>query len=258
VNVTYADINNSALLIEIARRKQNYLPDLSFGTHFFQDLVEASIRYIPLYPDDPGIRFHEAFLLGSENILPELLPDAVRLASTIRVIDVPRSTGGLILRVLTNADDEEGVGFLASPSVAPDRSGEVVTIEPEAARAQSAEHWRWRQQFAELLAGEMEAERFGVKGIYLFGSTKNATAGPASDIDLIVHFAGTPGQRRELEMWLDGWSRCLAEMNFLRTGHRTAGLLDVHIVTDEDLARRDSYAVKIGAITDPARRLWTH
>jgi len=42
------------VLIEIARKKGNYVPDLSFGTHFFQDLVEASIRYIPLYPDDEG------------------------------------------------------------------------------------------------------------------------------------------------------------------------------------------------------------
>ena len=59
VPVTYSDINNSAMLIEVARQKGNYLPDLSFGTHFFQDLVEASIRYLPLYPDDPEIAFQE-------------------------------------------------------------------------------------------------------------------------------------------------------------------------------------------------------
>ena len=41
VSVTYADINNTAVLIEIARQEGNYVPDLSFGTHFFQDLVEA-------------------------------------------------------------------------------------------------------------------------------------------------------------------------------------------------------------------------
>jgi hypothetical protein len=38
------------MLIEIARRTGSYVPDLSFGTHFFQDLVEAQIRYLPLYP----------------------------------------------------------------------------------------------------------------------------------------------------------------------------------------------------------------
>ena len=39
VPVTYSDINNTAVLVEIARKRGNYLPDLSFGTHFFQDLV---------------------------------------------------------------------------------------------------------------------------------------------------------------------------------------------------------------------------
>ena len=62
VSVTYSEINNTAALIEIARKKGNYSPDLSFGTHFFQDLVEGQIRYLPLFPDDEGIIFNERFL----------------------------------------------------------------------------------------------------------------------------------------------------------------------------------------------------
>jgi len=74
VQVRYSGINNTAALIEVARRKSGYMPELSFGTHFFQDLVEADIRYLPLYPDDAGIIFNERFLTGSENMLPQLLP----------------------------------------------------------------------------------------------------------------------------------------------------------------------------------------
>ena len=70
-----------------------------------------------------------------------------------------------------------------------------------------------------------------------------------------MHFTGTDAQRRELEAWLEAWSLCLDEMNFLRTGFRSGGLLDVHIVTDEDIAGRSSYAVKIGAVTDAAWEL---
>ena len=110
VPVTYSDINNTAMLIEVARQRGNYLPELSFGTHFFQDLVEASIRYLPLYPDDPSQVFQEPFLLRSRNILQELLPEFAHLADTLRVIDVPRETGGLVLQVLMNADSAEGVG----------------------------------------------------------------------------------------------------------------------------------------------------
>ncbi|MBL0177230.1 MAG: hypothetical protein IPP94_18625 [Ignavibacteria bacterium] len=61
VSVTYSDINNTSVLVEIARRRGDYVPDLSFGTHFFQDLVGASIRYLPLYPDDAGVIFNDGF-----------------------------------------------------------------------------------------------------------------------------------------------------------------------------------------------------
>ena len=108
---------------------------------------------------------------------------------------------------------------------------------------------------AQKIASELDSQRFGIKAFYLFGSTKNATAGPASDIDILLHFQGSPQQEAELLLWLEGWSRCLSEMNFLRTGYRTAGLLDIHIVTDKDIAERSSFAVKIDAVTDPARKL---
>ena len=74
VPVTYADISNAAVLVEIARKKGGYLPDLSFGTHFFQDLVESTIRYLPLYPDDPDVVFNEAFFLRAANALAEPRP----------------------------------------------------------------------------------------------------------------------------------------------------------------------------------------
>jgi pyruvate,water dikinase len=117
VSVTYADVSNTAMLIEIARKQGNYVPDLSFGTHFFQDLVESSIRYLPLYPDDPGVAFNLEFLRGAPSVLGELAPQFADLAETVRVIDVLRVTGGQVLRVSMNADLDEAVGFLATPGV---------------------------------------------------------------------------------------------------------------------------------------------
>ena len=251
VNVTYADINNTAMLIEIARRKGSYVPDLSFGTHFFQDLVESQIRYLPLYPDDQGTVFNQMFLARSPSILSSLLPEFAHLEDVIRVIDVPGVAKGLVLRVLMNADLEEAIGLLSSPTVdAADLTGMAGHQDdtPE-------QHWRWRLHYAEQIAAEIDPERFGVVAFYVLGSTKNATAGPGSDIDIMVHFRGTEGQRRDLCSWLDGWSRCLSEINFLRTGYRTPGLLDVHLVTDEEVAAKTSFTAKIGAISDPAREI---
>jgi predicted nucleotidyltransferase len=108
---------------------------------------------------------------------------------------------------------------------------------------------------AERIAARVDAERFGVRGMWVYGSTKNATAGPDSDLDLLVHFAGDEGQRREFLAWLEGWGRALTEAHFLRSGRRVEKLLDVELVSDEDIAGRRGVAAKIHAVTDDARPL---
>lgn len=110
-------------------------------------------------------------------------------------------------------------------------------------------------RMVEKIAGYLDKEKYCVKALYVFGSTKNATAGPASDIDLLIHCKGSQEQQEELKIWLEGWSQCLSEMNYLKTGYKVDSMLDVHIITDEDIANKDSYAIKIGAITDAAREV---
>jgi pyruvate,water dikinase len=252
VDVTYSDINNTSLLIEIAKEKAGYVPDLSFGTHFFQDLVEAEIRYLPLYPDEDGIRFNESFFRCHKNILADLVPEARHLSQVIKVIDLPQVTDGKILRVLMNADLDEAVAVLSEPTA----TREIKEFHEEAPTDPSrGVHWNWRTKMAERIACDLGEKDYGVQAAYIFGSTKNATAGPGSDLDMILHFNGTKEQEHELLVWLDGWSRALAEMNYLRTGYVTQRLLDVHLVTDEDIRKQNSYASKIGAITDAAREL---
>ena len=250
VPVTYSDINNTAMLIEIARRQGNYVPELSFGTHFFQDLVESDIRYLPLYPDEPGNAFDAIFLGRSHSILTEVLPEFAHLASIVRVIDVPREADGSVLSVLMNDELGEAVGLLVPAEGGSTPSEHQKLVEGE-------DHSRWRMRMAERMAARLDALRYKVKGIYIFGSAKNGTAGPGSDIDILVHFGGTDVERKELERWFDGWSQALAETNYLRTGYAAPGLLDVHFVSDADIAARTSYAVKINAIEDGARRLGT-
>lgn len=248
VQVTYSDICNTSLLIEIALKSGSYEPELSFGTHFFQDMVEAGIRYIPLYPHEKDVMFNEMFLHSAHNILPDILPEFAHLDEVLHVIDVPGSKGGNILKVQMNADLCEAIGFFSEPS--------ALTVVPFIAVKPLENHndafWQWRLRMAEQLALRLEPGRFGVQKIYLIGSTVNATSGPGSDIDLLIHFRGTPVERQELSLWLEGWSLSLGEFNYLRTGYATEGLLDIHIVTDADIEARTSFAVKIGAVTDPA------
>lgn len=252
VNVTYADINNTAVLVEVARKKGNYVPELSFGTHFFQDLVESDIRYIPLYPDEDDCVLDELLLRRSPNLLPDIAPEFKRLQEVVHVVEIGRVKENRILRILMNAELDEAVGIFDYPhldSSASPAPADMLEL------AHNEAHWQWRLRMAEQIAADLDADRFGVKALYIFGSVKNASAGPGSDIDLLVHDGGEGPKRDQLALWFEGWSLSLAEMNYLRTGFKSEGLLDLHYVTDEDIARRTSFAAKIGAVTDAARPL---
>jgi len=93
----------------------------------------------------------------------------------------------------------------------------------------AALHWQWRERYVEALGASLDRERFGVQALFLGGSTEAGEAGPGSDIDLFVVTNGSEQQRHELATWLEGWSRCLAEVARQQTGYPfSRGILDVH------------------------------
>jgi len=112
VSVTYSDINNTAMLIEVARAKGNCVPELSFGTHFFQDLVEADIRYLPLYPDIDKTIFNETFLLNSKNKLSELLPEYKDFEYIVKVINIPENFDGDTLSIIMDGKHDRALAFI--------------------------------------------------------------------------------------------------------------------------------------------------
>jgi hypothetical protein len=118
----------------------------------------------------------------------------------------------------------------------------------------SDKHWKWRLKMARLIAEQMDFKQLGVKAVYLIGSTKEAKAGPASDLDLVVHFAGDQQQESNLRHWIDGWSRSLAQINYEMTGYSMKqGMIDLHLVTDQELKNQsDSFAAMIGSKGDGA------
>jgi pyruvate,water dikinase len=256
VRVTYSDICHTAALLEVAWEKAAYVPALSFGTHFFQDLVEADIVYIPLYPNQPGAIFRESFFKGSGNILAKMFPEYAHLSDVVKVIDVPAESFSKTLAIRLNSDLEQAVAFLSDEKSG--HSGKQRVKKPGQtswAITKDREHWQWRYYMAKQIAENIDVREMGVKGVYLFGSTNAGNSGIGSDIDLILHVDGDDKQRLLLKSWLDGWSQALAKINFLHTGYDAGKLLDFHLVTDRDIADRDPYASKIVSVMDPAERL---
>ncbi len=114
VRVTYSDIYNASVLVEVAVGEEHGAPEASYGTHFFQDLVEARIYPLAVYPNDPDEVFNWAFFEQAPNQLQSLLPDDARHADYLKVIDVPAFTGGRLVNVVMNGEDEEALGYLAT------------------------------------------------------------------------------------------------------------------------------------------------
>ncbi len=74
-------------------------------------------------------------------------------------------------------------------------------------------------------------------------------------MDLLVHFKGGEDQKKEFQQWIDGWSVCLDEINYSKTGYRSGGLIDMHLITDENIEEKRWDAVKINSMTDPATEI---
>jgi len=88
VPVKFAEINNVAVLAEIAFSAGNLMPELSFGTHFFQDLVETNIFYVALFPEKKDCLFDSQRLAGLNNLFAKFMPEAIRYEDVIGVYDL--------------------------------------------------------------------------------------------------------------------------------------------------------------------------
>ena len=112
INVSYADIDNTAVLVEIAHEEAGHEPEVSYGTHFFQDLVEAEMVYLPVYPDNDFTSFNTEFFKESPNILADLLPDFGSFEDVVHVIDVSSAAKGKHAQVVADPQTRSAVCFL--------------------------------------------------------------------------------------------------------------------------------------------------
>ena len=107
VPVKFAEINNITVLSEIAFSEGNLMPELSFGTHFFQDLVETKIFYVALFPEKKDVIFNIKWLRQLKNIFKELAPDSSKYKDVIEVYE----TGPKGLKVMSDVISQRVIGF---------------------------------------------------------------------------------------------------------------------------------------------------
>ena len=75
IPVVFADISHFSAILEEAYSEVGYMPELSFGSHMFQDLVEAEIYYGALFENEKKLEFNKEMIFDYPNILNNINPN---------------------------------------------------------------------------------------------------------------------------------------------------------------------------------------
>jgi hypothetical protein len=114
VPVHFAEIRAVSAICEVMSIG-NVIPDVSLGSHFFNDLVEADMLYLAIHPTYPGYRLDAARLRAAPNRLAEIVPDDAGMAGVVRVVDFPLAGDGRMLWLNASCVGQEVLAYLRAP-----------------------------------------------------------------------------------------------------------------------------------------------
>ncbi len=113
IPVSFAQIKNASILCEIVAMHEGLTPDISLGTHFFNDLVEMEILYMAVYPKNSDYVLNEKLLISSPNKLSLILPDSKQWESSIYVADASDMKKDCSITMHVNALVQKGIVFIS-------------------------------------------------------------------------------------------------------------------------------------------------
>jgi hypothetical protein len=87
VPVRFADISGFCGICEVSDSRAGYMPELSYGSHMFQDLVEAEIVYCAVWNNEKTRLYQPELLTKLPNRFTEIVPDMPELADMIWVAE---------------------------------------------------------------------------------------------------------------------------------------------------------------------------
>jgi pyruvate, water dikinase len=93
--VSFAEISNIKVVCEVSYKDAGYMPELSFGSHFFNDLVETGIFYASIFENNNTIKFNTDFFKDAKNVLANICIDCSEFTNIVKVYDISKQ--GLFL-----------------------------------------------------------------------------------------------------------------------------------------------------------------
>ena len=114
VPVSYADIFNARALVELSSKKGGYSSEPSYGTHFFQDLVETRIYPLAISQEEPGDSLNLAFIHQAADQMPKFFPEQTPASLCIKLINIPSERPGCHLEIAM--DGKQALAYLLCPT----------------------------------------------------------------------------------------------------------------------------------------------
>jgi hypothetical protein len=85
VPVRFAELSNMSVICEVSSTEAGFMPELSYGSHFFQDLVESGIFYVAIIDGQKDVIFHPEQVLTRENTLKAFSPQSNEFSNVIHI-----------------------------------------------------------------------------------------------------------------------------------------------------------------------------
>jgi len=123
VPVALAEIDTARVICEVALMSDAVVPDISLGTHFFNDLVELDMLYLGVCPGREAHSFNLDLLAAAPNRLADLVPSAQAWSHVVRVIDSGRGSAWQDCTLYANVLEQKAMCFLRGAAKEKPRSG---------------------------------------------------------------------------------------------------------------------------------------
>lgn len=105
IPVSFSEISRASVVCEVVAMHEALIPDVSLGTHFFNDLVEHDMLYVAYFPKRADNSIDDQWFRNAPNQLLDLVPSATAMAEVVRVIDCGHAGQPVWLRADATAQE---------------------------------------------------------------------------------------------------------------------------------------------------------
>ena len=112
IPISFPEIENVTVIGEIAQMHEGLIPDVSLGTHFFNDLVEMDMLYFAVYPGRTDLFIKKTTLKKQDNVIHDYLTANDETRHAITLYEFIGNSGGSRMHLFMDSLKQEGICYL--------------------------------------------------------------------------------------------------------------------------------------------------